>query len=369
VTEIGSRRPLPETLAGILDIVADAVITVDSDQRIVYFNRGAEEIFGWCAAEVVGQSLHMLLPLQFSARHDRHMDDFSRGPARARLMGERQEVYGRRKDGTEFPAEASISKLNQGDDVYLTAILRDVTERKRQEDSLRQAMQALSQREAALRMSREELRALSRRLVGSLENERRNIARELHDEAGQALTALALNVGLLERELAPSPTVAARIAELKEQIKAVQVGLHRMAANLRPASLDRVGLVAALQQYVDAFQRQTGLPVEFVTVNNEECRLSGDVETTLYRIAQEALTNVARHSQASHVGVVLEWRRESAWLIVEDDGVGFDVNEAAERDRLGLVGIRERAETVGGEVKIVSAPGAGTTVSVRVPSR
>ena len=367
-------RPLPATLAGILDIVADAVITVDGSQSIIYYNHGAEEIFGYAAADVLGQSLHVLLPPRFAAAHDRHLNGFRAGSANARLMGQRQEVFGRRADGNEFPAEVSISKLTEGGEVYLTAIVRDVTERKKQEQALRQAMAALTDREAALsdtaarlRTSREELQGLSRRLVESLEDERRSIARELHDEAGQALTVLALGVGSLEKEFQFSPGVHNRISELKRQISDVQEGLHRLAANLRPVSLDRLGLVPALQQYVEDFGRQSGLPIQFVSAGGEPQHLPGDAKTALYRIAQEALTNVVRHAKANRAGVILELRDESVLLIIEDDGVGFDVGEAVQRRRLGLTGIRERAETMRGQVSVESAPGAGTTLFVRVP--
>ena len=143
--------------------------------------------------------------------------------------------------------------------------------------------------------------------------------------------------------------------------------LHRLALDLRPVSLDRYGLVVALQQYLEFYRQQSGLDVALVTVGLEQQRLPEEMETTFYRIAQEALTNVLRHAKAHHVGVVLERRGEKVVAIIEDDGLGFDVEEAMRCERLGLLGMRERAEMLGGKLTIESAPGTGTSVYVEVP--
>jgi PAS domain S-box-containing protein len=345
---------LRATLAGILDIVADAVIAVDAEQRIVFFNQGAEIIFDWPASAMLGRSLDVLLPPHLIAVHRRHMQAFAQGPDEARLIGERQEIFGRRRDGREFPAEASIARLRAEGGLYFMVFLRDITERREQE--------------AELRAGRRQLQALSRRLVEAQEAERLSIARELHDETGQALTALQFGLAALEQKTAAAPEILAEIQGLKQQIDAIQVGLHRLAMNLRPASLDRLGLLPALEAFVQSFGGQSGLAVHFVTARLPQCRLSSAAETALYRIAQEALTNVARHAEASEVSVILEQQAGTIVLIVEDNGVGFDVNQAAGRDALGLAGIRERAEMLGGQVTLESRPGAGTSMFVRVPS-
>ena len=147
----------------------------------------------------------------------------------------------------------------------------------------------------------------------------------------------------------------------------VSEDLHRLAMNLRPVSLDRYGLVPALRQYFEVFQRQTGLDVEFVDVGIESQRLGPEVETALYRVTQEALTNVARHTQAKRVNIILERRQDRAIAIVEDNGLGFDVDEALRCGRLGLLGMRERLEMLGGNLTIESGPGTGTTVFAEVP--
>lgn len=221
-----------------------------------------------------------------------------------------------------------------------------------------------------VRTGREQLQFLSRRLVEVQETERRHIARELHDEAGQALTSLMVGLRLLERDAGNSAAVVARAAELKRMTDSVLENLHRLAIDLRPASLDHVGLVAALHQYIERFSRQhsPNLVAQFKAVGFEEGeRLSPLVETTLYRIAQEALTNAAKHAQASHLDVLMKRRGERVIFVIEDDGIGFDVTTTIQHHHLGLVGMRERAEMLGGCMAIESAPGSGTTLYVEVP--
>jgi PAS domain S-box-containing protein len=217
-----------------------------------------------------------------------------------------------------------------------------------------------------VRTGRERLQALSRRLVEVQETERRHIARELHDEVGQALTTLMVGLRLVERETQLSERAAARVTELKHMTDGVLENLHRLAMDLRPASLDHLGLVAALRQYIETFSRQNDLLVEFASVGLDSERLPPAVETALYRIVQEALTNVVRHAQATSVDVLLERRGSQVVTVIEDNGVGFDP-KTARGDRLGLFGMQERVEMLGGTLLVESSVGAGTTVVAEVP--
>lgn len=216
---------------------------------------------------------------------------------------------------------------------------------------------------SALRM-----KALSRRLVEVQESERRHIALELHDEAGQALTSLRFGLRLLEREIRESGDVTGRVAELVERTDAVIDGLHRLAADLRPASLDHLGLEAALRQYTRSAASESGLAVRFKARGFTDERLPLAVETALYRVAQEAMTNVARHAKATRVDVLVERRGDRVLVMVEDDGVGFEAGRVLRGDHFGLLGMRERAEALGGTLTVESTPGSGTTVVVEVPS-
>ncbi len=220
---------------------------------------------------------------------------------------------------------------------------------------------------AQVRLGREQLRSLSRRLVEAQEKERHHIARELHDEAGQALTSLMFGLRLLEREAGDPAAVTTRAGELKAITSDVSQYLHNLAVTLRPASLDHLGLVAALRQYVEQFSQKHDLSVQFEAVGLDHRRLEPAVETNLYRIIQEALTNVARHARAGRVDVLLEQRHDRLLIILEDDGIGFEPDLTGQKGRLGLLGMRERTEMLGGRLVIESIPGTGTTVYVEIP--
>lgn len=266
-------------------------------------------------------------------------------------------------DGTEHIYEVILRPVRGAGDriVGLRGVSRDITARKEAEDQKAVAL-------AALQASREQLRALHRRLVEIQESERRNISRELHDETGQGLTVLKLGLARLQREPVEPAELQARISELQHVTDNIMEGLHRLAVNLRPTSLDRYGLVPALEQYAATVSKQAGLQVEFMAEGLNGQRLPDDIETSLYRVIQEALTNVIRHAQARHAAVVLRARAGDLIAIVEDDGVGFDVAEAIERGRLGLIGMRERIDMLGGKFHLESFPGRGTTVYVAVPN-
>jgi PAS domain S-box-containing protein len=218
-----------------------------------------------------------------------------------------------------------------------------------------------------LQANHRELQDLSRRLVTLQEAERSAIARELHDEVGQALVSLMLGLRAVRNSGPGDEQFNSRIDDAQAIADQVLTGLHQLAVNLRPASLDRLGLVPALRQYITEFQERTGLAAQFVTVGLDDQRTAPDVGTAFYRVVQEALTNIARHAQAHQVGVVLERRDDSLVAIVEDDGIGFDVQAALAAGRLGLVGMRERVEALGGQLTLDSAPERGTTVFMEVP--
>jgi signal transduction histidine kinase len=205
-----------------------------------------------------------------------------------------------------------------------------------------------------------------RRVVSAQELERQRLARELHDETGQALTSILL--GLRSVEDARSATEAsAAAAELRELVVTTLQDVRRLAVELRPKALDDFGLVSALERLVETFREQTGIDVDLEPRLGEE-RLSPDVETTLYRITQEALTNVVKHAQAKRVSIVLTRRDGSVSAVIEDDGRGFSFGAFSGENGLGLLGMRERVALVGGRLSVESAPGSGTTLSIEVPS-
>ncbi|MGB9606149.1 MAG: MASE1 domain-containing protein, partial [Bryobacteraceae bacterium] len=218
-----------------------------------------------------------------------------------------------------------------------------------------------------VRRANRQLHALSQRLIKAQEEERLHLSRELHDEFGQLLAALTVQLGLLERNAEHSEAISERIRMLKQATAEIQDQLHRLAIRLRPASLDHLGLVRALEQYVYEFRRQYNIEVEFEAVGVQDTRLPEDVETALFRIVQESLTNVALHAQATRVDILLSLHDKHVVVIVEDDGIGFTPTPMALEGHLGIFGMRERIEMLGGKFILESAPGKGTTVRVEVP--
>ncbi len=218
-----------------------------------------------------------------------------------------------------------------------------------------------------VRSSRERLQALSRRLVEVQEGERRYIASELHDEVGQALTGLTIGLQMVDKKADDPQAVRSEAAGMHRMLEGVLEDLHRLAMDLRPASLDHLGLAAALRQHVAMVNDKYGLAAQFEIVGIQD-RLPDEMEIAFYRIVQEALNNVLRHAQARRVDVIIEQRDDNIVLIVEDDGAGFNPQAVLQKgERLGLFGMRERAEMLGGKLIIESAAGKGTTLVVEVP--
>ena len=275
--------------------------------------------------------------------------------------------------------------------------IRYAIERKRTEEALKQAEAALqaerAQLEEKVRQRTTELTALnqtlqaeilqrqdaeaarqllSRRLSEAQETERGRISRELHDRLGQDLTALKLGLQNLRRQGSVPPAVAENLAKLEKLAGGLMRDIHRLAWELRPSVLDDLGLNLALQRYAAEWSQNTGVPVDLHTGEDLGAqRLPHEFETTLYRVVQEALTNVTRHAQAKRVSVLLERRPGYVSLIVEDDGRGFEAQTvmkvSAAQGRLGLLGMEERVRLAGGTLTVESSKGAGATVFVRLP--
>jgi signal transduction histidine kinase len=203
-----------------------------------------------------------------------------------------------------------------------------------------------------------------RRVVAGQELERRRLARELHDETGQALTSILLGLKRVEEAKTPEESRASA-AELREQIVDTLQSVRRLAVELRPSALDDFGLVAALERLAEAFGEQSGIGVDIHT-NLDSTRLPGEIETALYRIVQEALTNVAKHAEATRVSIVVTRRENAVTAVIEDDGQGFGAGGGT-GEGLGLVGMKERVGLLGGRLAIESTEGAGTTVVAEVP--
>lgn len=342
-------------LQGIIGSAMDAIITVDETGHIVLFNPSAEKMFRCTQAEALGASLERFIPERHRAAHAGHMREFGATGISSRSMGGRLDIAARRADGEEFPADISISQLEAGGHKLYTAMLRDVTLRKAAEDELRESHQQLRELSASLQSVREE--------------ERTRLARELHDELGQHLTGLKMDLSWLESRLRDGqPALLTKTDGMKRLIDATVLSMRRIAAELRPSILDDLGLAAALEWLAQEFSQRSGVEVK-LDLDDGGCS-DGTVDearaTALFRIVQESLTNVARHAGASQVRISLKQADGQLLLEVQDNGRGMPA-AAQYAGRFGLLGIRERAYLFGGLLRIASQPGAGTTITVTLP--
>ena len=340
-------------LRSILDSAMDAIITVDESQHIVLFNAAAESVFGCPRDEAIGAPLAWFIPDRYRAEHARHIRRFGETGLSPRRMGAQRIVTGRRRSGEEFPIDASISQITENGRRFYTVILRDVTER--------------AQADEALRRSREELRELALASHSVREQEKSRIARELHDELAQALTALKLDVGWIRNHVpADDGPMAKKLGDISSLLDATVAATRRISADLRPLMLDDLGLLPAIEWLVQKFTERNGIPCE-LAIEVPDLELKDPHASAVFRILQESLTNAARHAQASQVEVSIDRRDGAVSLTVRDNGRGFSPEGPRKPGSYGLMGLRERASLLGGEVKIASEPGRGTTVEVRIP--
>jgi len=341
-------------LRGILDSAMDAIITVDESQRVVLFNNAAERMFGRPRADALGATLESFIPERFRQAHAGHVRRFGEtGVTSRRMGGALRIVTGLRRNGEEFPIDASISQITDGGARLYTVILRDVTARIEAEEALRRSRDELQQLGAAAHMTREQ--------------EKSRIARELHDELGQLLTMLQMDVAWCkEKQPARNEAFAAKLDRMEALLKSTIAATRRIAADLRPLMLDDLGLVPSIEWLVENFAQRTGIACE-LTVAERDLDLPQEQASAIFRIVQESLTNIAKHAQASHADITVE--EEGGLLVVriEDNGVGFATHAPRKPQSFGLFGLRERASLLGGDATVTSAPGKGTVVEVRIP--
>jgi two-component system sensor histidine kinase UhpB len=339
-------------MMGIIRSSMEAIITVDERQNIVIFNPMAEQVFGCSAMDAVGASLSRFIPERFRAGHQRHVEQFGVTGVSDRQMGKQRVLFGLRSTGEEFPIEASISQIRDGDGKLYTVMLRDITERVKAENAQRQ--------------SREELRELSANLQKVREEEKTRIARELHDDLGQQLTALKMDISSVEQELETTaePRLLQQLRGMRRLIDATVASVRRIAADLRPVMLDDLGLIPAIEWLANDFTNRYGIDVERrIEVGDTSFTPTG--ATTLFRIVQEALTNVARHAEATLVTLTVHVEGGVCVVQIADNGQG--ASHTATDKSFGLLGIRERAHMLGGSVEIHTSSGKGFTLTVTFP--
>ncbi|MEO8004234.1 MAG: PAS domain-containing sensor histidine kinase [Betaproteobacteria bacterium] len=345
-------------LAEIVDSAMDAIITVDEHQHVVLFNRAAEQLFGCHREDVLGSSLDRFLPQRFRGGHRKHVEQFGHTGVTSRRMGDTTTLWAVRDDtGEEFPIEASISQAIDGDHHFYTVILRDITVRKQHEDELKERQI--------------ELRRLSAQVLEAREEEKTRIARELHDELGQLLTALKMDLSVIrEHPAVKDPALDAKTQKMRATLDQTVTSVRRIAADLRPLMLDDLGLPDAAAWLVEDFGARSAIECEFKLLNDAEVvDFERNVANTVYRALQESLTNIGRHANAKNIWVMLKIEETGIHLEVEDNGRGITAGDMAKSQSLGLKGMRERVFHIGGTLEVTNAPRGGTRVSLRVPLR
>ena len=348
--DIGERKRAEgdhAQLAAIVESSNDAILIRGLDHTILSWNAAAERLFGWTAAEAVGQPIDLIVPPERTGNLRR----FVEGTVRGETMSPVETIH-LRKDGARIPTQITFSpvKDQQGKVIAHSYTVRDMTEFKRKEETLRGYASRL--------------RKLSYRLRTVEEKERHAISRELHDRIGQELSTLGLILGSLGARLPQESlrTVEKQMHDMQALLKSIVENVRDVMAALRPPVLDDYGLLAALRQLAVEFAQRSGIAAELSGADLQS-RLPPIVETAMYRISKEALNNVAKHAQAKHVEISLHEVSGRVILDIADDGVGFYPNQVPpDTQHWGLTTMRERAEAVGIEFRLGSAPGAGTRI-------
>jgi PAS domain S-box-containing protein len=365
-------RASEERLRLLIDSVKDyAIFTITADGEVATWNTGAQRMFGYFESEIVGRPFATLFTPE-DREQNTPQQELALARTESRAEDERWHV---RKDGTLLYCSGVTTRLGDGGTGF-AKVARDLTLSRENELALRRARAELDERvrqTESLELQVEErtggerrVTGLLRRLVTAQEDERGRIARDMHDLVGQQLTALRLSLERHELRCAPALGDDSDLARARNIVQEVDKQLDFLAWELRPAALDDLGLTVALSRYVQSWSTHHGVRAEFRALGLDGDRLGPATETTFYRIAQEALNNVAKHASASRVDVIVERRDGAAVLVIEDDGVGF---EPAEKDTagssMGLIGMEERASLINATLLVESSPGEGTTVFVR----
>ena len=380
--DITERRQVAQELAEkarLLDLSNDAIIVRDLKGHIRYWNHGAEALYGWSQKEALGKISHRLLKTEFPTPLKQMIAELHRTE---RWIGE---LVHTKRDGQRITvlARKTLDRDSRGKPAAVLENLTDITARKQAEAAQRrlEVMTASNQKleaeivrrqtlELTLKTSEQQLRQLSHEILLTQETERKRISRELHDTVLQTLVGISVHLASLTAKSADNPaSLRRKIAQTQLVVDKSLAMVHRFAVELRPTVLDDLGLIPALHSFMKDFMERTGVRAHLTTYAAANHLPIGQ-STVLYRVALEALNNVAVHAQASAVEVQIKKLPDWICLTITDDGKSFDVKRVLGmkgNGRLGLLGMRERLEMVGGKFSIKSTPGHGTTVTARIP--
>jgi PAS domain S-box-containing protein len=350
-----AAEPAPEPLLGhsrrIVDNASEAIISADEGNVIVMANPAAASMFSTTVAAMLGKPLSRFIRAPGSASNS-PPDYFAAGNGRAGRRATDYAATGVRANEEVFPIEGSISSItDRGRQIY-TIILRDVSDRHLVQQKLARSHNQLRQLSAALQTIREE--------------ERTHIARELHDDLGQILASLRMDLNLLQQADGNTPDSLRLMKGMDENLVTAIASLRRIATNLRPRALDESGLYFALQGLRDDFVERHGIRCALFA-DESELRLDDAASTAIFRIVQEALTNIARHANASNVTMNLYRLNSELLVTIRDDGRGIQPEDMEKAESLGLIGMRERVWAMNGEITISSEEPPGTRIDIVLP--
>jgi len=381
-----------ERFRSVVETASDAIINIDSQGIITFWNKAAETIFGFSTDEMLGKPLTTIMPERFRQTHEAGVERLA-SSRQSKLIGKTVELTGLAKDGREFPLELSLAAWKTRERTFYTGITRDITQRKLAEAALRESHAELERRvekrtaelskankrlkreieerkhtDEALRKSEKELRFLSAELLDAQERERARFARELHDGIGQALSTMKVRVETLAK-IARSDVSRIRVEDLENLIPMIRQTIEEVrntSMDLRPSTLDSLGIVPT----IDWFSREFQTSYPFMQIEKEidirETEVPDTLKIVIYRIVQEAFNNAGRHSGAQMMLVSLAKIDGEIRLAVKDNGRGFDLEDLLSEDTakrgFGITSMKERTELSGGSFSIESSVGKGTTV-------
>jgi PAS domain S-box-containing protein len=348
LAQYDQRRSLEAMFHNVVEFTPDAFILASTEGQIVSINARAELLFGYEAQELIGQPVEVLIPPSFHASHINHRKSY----LQSHILNKRPSVMCRHRSGSEFPADISLSPLQTDRGMLMMAVVRDVSERRNAQ--------------LALEESSQRLRELAAQNEATREADKKHIAREVHDELGQVLTALRMDISLLGMRFGSlDPALTDKVQGMKALVDRAIQGVRTVAKNLRPAALD-MGLVPAIEWLCSEFTKYNNIACLF-HVEEENIGLNETRAVVVFRIVQESLTNISRYANASQVDITLSCHENELRARVRDNGLGFDLQAAMQKKSLGLLGMRERALALGGLLDITSAPGKGTEICLSIP--
>ncbi len=342
-------------LIGIIENATDAIITADESQAIILANPSAAAMFGTTVEAMQGSPIEKYIPVRHRKGYQGYVKHFGKVRISFFKMGKSYtdyDVTGLRTNGEEFPIEASISSMVENNHRFYTLILRDITERKQAQEELAR--------------SHEELSRLSNALQSVREEERRNIARDLHDDLGQLLAALRIDLSLLQKQAMEAVVSPKQLVSMDELLATSITSLRRIATDLRPRALDEAGLYFALQTLRKEFVARHGISCELFA-DEHDLALDDQRSTAIFRIIQESLANVFRHAAARKVTIKFERNNGKLEISIDDDGRGIRSEDMGKDRSFGLVDMRERVRAMHGDMAISSEAYQGTRINIAIP--